>query len=966
MKKTVLLLSAMLLLSAGFFVMHPFKNIHHSFIISIQEPINDHEDEAEEQSGIDKQLSSWFLARAYPDPSFLDEKYMNGWRQAEALRNSMLTRNSQLLQSGMWNPLGPNNNIGGRMLSIAIDPNNGNRLFAGSASGGLWKSTDGGMNWLPVNTGLPTLGVASVVIHPANGNIIYAGTGEVYREDSTGSNPNPGNTGNNVWKTRGTYGVGILKSVDGGVTWTQVLRMTSSQMFAVQTLRFDPATPNTLYAATTDGLYRTTDAGITWNRLLNITYVTDVVVKGTTIMCAAGNMGNTIKGIFKSTDNGITWSKVTSGLPASFQGFIKFGWVPANVNDVVASIGVSTSASVELFHSMDFGTTWTGLPTSDHAAYQYWCAHDVAINPSNANRLTFAGVNAYQYTISTSSKGSLSGNIHSDIHDIQYDPTNINNLYICCDGGIYKSTNAQSATPSFTAINNGLNATQFYASMGISRTDPNMIVGGLQDNGVVMFNGLGWNTVSWVGGDGTTCAIDPNNDNNILASRDARAINRSTDGGLSGINVANYWGTVADSRTAFVAPMAYSKSNSAIVYCATDNLHKSTNGGSTWSNNSYGTASNYIEGLHKTAIALAVSPVNANKVYVSTSSFAQYDNNADGLYYTGLPGVLKTTTGNTPFNSINGSGVNVLPDRYVMDFAISNSNDDSVFAAVAGFGTQHIYVTGDGGLNWTPAGVGLPDVPFNTVLIDPVNPKVIYAGGDLGVYVSPDRGMNWYDYNTGLWDATQVTDLEYAADFTLVAATHGKGMFRSARFSGILPVKFISFNGEARSDENRLSWKVEQQVNVVHYELERKREGATYQVVSVIPATNATSYFYEDVLTQRATLWYRLKCIDIDGGSMYSSVVVIRRNTMNGMQVVGNPFDRQLVLHFTLPAGTNVCMRLYDGAGKLIRQEKAELTSGQSRYVINDLDRLPAGSYFVEAVADQLVWKQQVIKVCKK
>src|SRR5690606_22361119 len=122
---------------------------------------------------------------------------------------------------------------------------------------------------------------------------------------------------------------------------------------------------------------------------------------------------------------------------------------------------------------------------------------------------------------------------------------------------------------------------------------------------------------------------------------------------------------------------------------------------------------------------------------------------------------------------------NSLPDRFVMDFAISKYSDDSVYVVLGGFGTSHVYLTPDGGNTWQSIGAGLPDVPFNAILIDPVNPRTIYAGSDFGVFVSPDRGQTWIDYSTGLWDVTMIYDLQVDANNKLIAATHGKGVFRS-------------------------------------------------------------------------------------------------------------------------------------------------------------------------------------------
>lgn len=957
MKKPIIKLLGLVILIVLAIIASPLKKSIGT-ITKIENGSEEENEEAEKETGVAGQMMSWFTARAYPDPYYLNDKFMKGWQQAQEIRSQQVASRRGRLMSGMWNSIGPNNTIGGRILTIAIDPTNSNKLFAGSASGGIWKSTNGGANWSSVTTNLPVLGVASIIIHPTNGNIIYAGTGEVYRIDSTSGTPNPGNTGFNVWKTRGTYGIGILKSTDGGATWTQVLNRSTSQLFGIQTLKFDPSNSNTVYACATDGLYRSTDAGSTWTKILNLTYVSDVVINGTNLVASVGNLGNTVKGIFKSTNSGTSWTKITSGLPASFQGFIKMDKVTSDPNTIVASIGVSKTSTTELYRSTNFGSTWSSLSGSGHTSYQYWSAHDVAINPSNTNELVYAGVNTYLYTIGSGGTG-IGSNIHADVHDIQFDPSNSNTLYVCSDGGIYKSTNGGSG---FSAINNGLGATQFYASIGVSTTDPNFFVGGLQDNGQVYYNGTSWTTVSGVGGDGAACAVDPSNDNYVLVSRDARGVYKSSNGAVSASNTATYWGSVADSRTAFAAPLAYSKSNSAIVYLGSDNLHKSTNGGNSWSNNAYSTATNYIDARRKTAITLAVSPTNSNKVYASVSNFAQYDGDVDNLYVTGTPNVLKTTTGNTPFTSIMGSVGNILPNRFVMDFAISKTNDDSVFAAVGGFGSSHIYVTGDGGVNWVSKGVGLPDVPFNAIVFDPLNPKVIYAGGDLGVYASPDLGNTWYDFNNGFWDATQIVDLQVSADNQLIAATHGKGVFKGALFSGVLPVTIVSFTGQVMANTNKIEWKVAQELNVWHYELERSTDGNYFKKTATIKANSSTDYKYDDAVPDGTSYYYRLKTVDNDGSYKYSDIIYLRRTAKNEFRVMNNPFNNDIRIQFSLAQNSKGQINLYNAEGRLVRKESANMSSGQFIYTMNNLSALPAGAYFVEAIVNNQRWKQKLLK----
>src|SRR2546421_6747258 len=262
-------------------------------------PRKEEGEENEKQSGADRQMSSWWWSRAYPDPANLNQKFYSAWLQAQAMKNPELmsgangiggTNNTNLF-SGNWSGIGPDQNIGGRILSIAIDPANGNNLFIGSASGGIWKSTSGGLGpnaWQHVTTNFPVLGVACIIIDPSNSNVIYAGTGEVYRTDNS-------NIGFNVWKAGGTYGVGILKSIDGGNTWAQVFDRKMSDLFAVQAMAFDPANSNIIYACATDGLYRSSNAGVNWIKILNKKYVSDLVINPSNsnqLVAAVGNLSD--------------------------------------------------------------------------------------------------------------------------------------------------------------------------------------------------------------------------------------------------------------------------------------------------------------------------------------------------------------------------------------------------------------------------------------------------------------------------------------------------------------------------------------------------------------------------------------------------------------------------------------------------------------------------------------------------
>ena len=270
------------------------------------------------------------------------------------------------------------------------------------------------------------LGVAAITYHPTDPNILLAGTGEVYRADTS-------NIGYNVWKARGTYGVGILRSANGGTTWTQVMTKSFSNLFGVQMIKFDPNNSNIVYACTTNGLYKSTDAGVTWggSPILNKIYVSDVVINSTNsnqMMAAVGNLVNSDKGIYRSTDGGATWAKVVSAaVPTNSGGFSRFAYLSGNT--VYISMGMNDANENELIKSTNFGSTWSTQATSHHTQYQTWFSHVAAIIPSRPDSLLMGGVSFYRYRSSTATRSAI-GSIYSDFHDIKFDPSNSSIAYI--------------------------------------------------------------------------------------------------------------------------------------------------------------------------------------------------------------------------------------------------------------------------------------------------------------------------------------------------------------------------------------------------------------------------------------------------------------------------------------------------------------------------------------------------------
>ncbi|MBT8195518.1 MAG: hypothetical protein HKO56_03470, partial [Bacteroidia bacterium] len=272
-------------------------------------------------------MDYWFTQRAYPSGTINMATYSEGYSALKKEKNA-----SKVAASTTWEAIGPMN-FGGRTLCLAFNPLNYNTMYAGSASGGLWRSYTGGVGasaWHQVATGFPVLGVAAIAINPNDSNEIYIGTGEVYNYQNTGS-------GWTDRTTRGTYGIGILKTTDGGVTWTKSLDWQFDEMKGVQHIEINPLNSNSILAATSEGLYRSYDAGATWTLIHSILMAADIdYIPGdtSTYFVTYGNQSSTGHGIYRTLDAGGTFTKLTSGLPSTFGGKALIGTSSSSPNIV--------------------------------------------------------------------------------------------------------------------------------------------------------------------------------------------------------------------------------------------------------------------------------------------------------------------------------------------------------------------------------------------------------------------------------------------------------------------------------------------------------------------------------------------------------------------------------------------------------------------------------------------------------
>ncbi len=712
-------------------------------------------------NGVWKSMGEWYDSRAYPYKT-IDTQI---WKTAF---ENMLHRDGNKQSSSVtsWEALGPMN-FGGRTLCITFNPIRPQSMYAGSASGGLWRSYSGALGvqaWHPIPTGFPVLGVASIAISPTDTNTIYIGTGEVYNYQNTG-------TGFSVRTTRGTYGIGILKSIDNGITWTKSLDWQLDELKGVQDLLINPLNSNTVWACTTEGTYVSYDAGNNWILKHPVQMATDIVMPpGDTsvVLIAAGNLGSPGTGIYRSTNGGFSFSQITNGLPGSYDGKVVFSFSESSPNIVYASIA-NSFAGVGLYISTNQGLSWSLKSTEDYPKYQGWYSHGITVDPSNSNNVIAFGIDVWKSTsqgtgliqksywsnwnFSATPVGGPEGPsdyVHADIHQAIYMPGSPQTVYFATDGGIFRSTDNGET---FSGHNGMYHTQQFYANISNSSTDSLFIIGGMQDNATAVYEGNpAWRRV--IGGDGLSTAVDPLNDNRVYASSQYLNVYRSMNkamsfGYLSGLPSGS------SANTTFAGAFEHCSSSPNKMYAARTEVYRSSNYGDSFQTGPV------LNG--NTIIALGVSPLNCNYVFASVTPVPNPPNS-----------IYKSIDGGISWN-LSGSG---LPDRYYMDFAFDPLNDQNVYVVLSGFGTEHLYKSTDAGISWN-AVPGLPDVPANCIVIDPLYPSNIYVGTDLGIFVSADAGASWISWNDGLWDATMVMHMTISnSNRKLRIGTHGKGIWQ--------------------------------------------------------------------------------------------------------------------------------------------------------------------------------------------
>lgn len=689
--------------------------------------------------------------------------------------------------------------MSGRIAALSAVRENGRlTIFVGAASGGVWKSVNGGTTYKPVFDKQPVQSIGAIAIDPSSSKTIWVGTGESWTRNSV------------------SIGDGIYKSTDGGENWTN---MGLGESERISKILIDPKDNNIVYACVPGklwsdsedrGVYKTTDGGKTWTKILKgpnastgcsmmtmsardsktlYAGMWDFRRRGWTFRSGGENPGaSSGSGFFKTVDGGATWidlnEKSAKGLPRKPWGRIAVASAPSNPDVVYALIESTRSA---LFRSADGGKTWEERDRSQMMVWRPFYFANLIVDPKDENKVYKPGGGLIVSSDGGKSFSGIWGGAHGDFHDIWIDPGNTNNLITGDDGGIWYSYDAGNK---WWKANN-LPISQFY-HVSVDMSDPYHVYGGLQDNSVWVGDSAypgGITNSRWenlYGGDGFFAFSDPADPAYVYVESQGgfiARVNRRTLETRSIQPQQNYG--EGKLRFNWNTPIHLSSTQKGVTYIGAQFLFRSRDNGQTWDRISPDlttndplkqkqeesggvTVDNSVAEMHTTIYSISESPRNSNVIWVGTD-----DGNVQ----------LTRDAGKTWTNVVGN--ISGLPKNSWVSWVEASRFDEATAYAVFDrhtFGDMaaYAYKTIDFGRTWQPvinkdSGVhGYAHV----IKEDTVSPRLLFLGTEFGLWVSLDGGKQWAQYKGGDFPNVAVRDIVvHPRESDLILATHGRGIW---------------------------------------------------------------------------------------------------------------------------------------------------------------------------------------------
>ena len=853
-----------------------------------------------------------------------------------------------------WVNLGTNTSSGGyaglgRINCVAFHPTDNNTVWVGSPSGGIWKTTNGGTNWTILNDNLSVLGVSDIIVSSdyATSNTIYIATGD--------------RDGGSMWSLGGgqyndNNSIGVLKSTDGGATWNLTeLSYSTSDGKLVYKLLIHPTDNSILLASTSDGIYKTTNGGTNWTlKTINQWIDMEFNPADPNIICAS-SVGYGSSYINRSTNNGENWSYfiVASG------GYRNELAVTPDDATVVYMLSSNISGGLNgVYKSTNSGASFSRVDSPAKSMLYYYSdgsganvgqgTYDlcIAASPTDANTVFLGGINTWKsinggvaWTINNMWTSSGTYNFvgapvaHADKHVFAFQ--NGTTLFEGNDGGIYKTINGGTT---WTDLTNGIVISQIYR-IGVSQTDADVVLTGLQDNGSKKYRGALNTWFDATGGDGMECIIDFNNATSYMyATYVNGTIYRNTNGFTTTSRTTISANIPGGQPTGFwVTPYIMDPTDAAILFAGYDRVWKTVNRGNSWTS-----ASQVLSSSAKLR-SLAIAPSNTNVLYAADQT-----------------NMWKTTNG----GATNWTSITLpVTSDYLTYIAVKDTDPNTLWITFGGYTNGlKVYESTNGGTSWTNISTGLPNLPVMCIVYNKraTDRNVLFVGTDVGVYVKDGTDV-WTSYNAGLPNVV-VTELEIfygGVTDKLRAGTFGRGLWETD-IEAALPVVLSSFISTVIGRNVKIDWVTASEQNNYGFDIERKIVTGNFIKIGFIQGkgtvTTPSNYSFVDRNLQTGKYQYRLKQIDYNGNIKY--------HNLSGQVEVGipaefslsqnypNPFNPRTRISFAIPYESKVNLIIFDITGReVIRLINNEIK--KEGYYEAELDgsKLASGIYFYRITA---------------